>query len=69
MLLSQLFLTGMSTFQLEFHGHADLLHISLPLFNFVTRGAFTNHGDHPAVRRGEFMAGPPSKAWGIGVRL
>ena len=32
-LLSQFFLTGMSTFQSTFHGHADLLHISLPLFN------------------------------------
>ena len=47
-LLSEFFLTGMSACQSKFHGHADLLHISLPLFNFVTRGAFINHGNHPA---------------------
>ena len=47
-LLSQLFLTGMSTCQSIFHDHADLLQISLPLINFVSRGAFTNHGNHPA---------------------
>ena len=47
-LLSQFFLTGMSACQSTFHGHADLLHISLPLFKFVARGAFTNHGNHPA---------------------
>ena len=37
-LLSQFFLTGMSACQSEFHVHADLLHISPPLFNFVTGG-------------------------------
>ena len=47
-LLSQFFLTGMSAFLSEFHRHADLLNISLPLFNFFTRGAFTNHSNHPA---------------------
>ena len=46
-LLSQVFLTGMSACQSTFHGHTDLLHISLPLFNFVARGTFTNHGNHP----------------------
>ena len=34
--------------QPEIHGHVDPLHIYLPLFNFVMRGAFTNHGNHPA---------------------
>ena len=47
-LLSQFLLTGMSAGQYIFHGHADFLHIYLPLFNFVTRVAFTNHGNHPA---------------------
>ena len=47
-LLSQFFCTGMSTCQSTFHGHADLLHISPPLLNFVARGAFANHGNHPA---------------------
>ena len=46
-LLSQFFLTGMSTCHSEFHVHAELLYISLSLFNFVTMGAFTNHGNHP----------------------
>ena len=45
-LLSQLFLKGISACQLEFHGHTDLIYISLPLFNFVTRRAFTNHVNH-----------------------
>ena len=42
----------MSACQSKFHGHADLLHISLPLFNFVARGAFTNHGNHLACPLG-----------------
>ena len=37
----------MSACQSTFHGHADLIHISRPLFNFVERGAFNNHGNHP----------------------
>ena len=64
MLLSQFFLTGMSTFQLEFHGNADLLHISLPLFNFVTRGAFTNHRDHPACPSGGIYGWTPLQGLG-----
>ena len=51
-LLSQFFLTGMSAYQSTFHGHADLLHIFLPLFKFVAMGAFTNHGNHPACPLG-----------------
>ena len=51
-LLSQFFLTGMSACQSIFHGHSDLLHISLLLFNFFARGAFTNHGNHPACPAG-----------------
>ena len=35
-LLSQLFFTGMSACQSIFHGHADLLQISFPLFNFIS---------------------------------
>ena len=51
-LLLQFFLTGMNACQPTFHGHDDLLHIALPLFNFFTRGAFTNHGNHPACPSG-----------------
>ena len=51
-LLLKFFLTGMSVCQSIFHGHADLLHISLPLFNFVTRGVFTNHCNHLACPSG-----------------
>ena len=47
-LLSQFFLTGMSACLSKFYGHEDLLNISLPIFKFVTRGAFNNHGNHPA---------------------
>ena len=53
-LLSQLFLTGISMCLSEFHGHSELLHISVPLFNFVMRGDFTNHGNHPACPSGGF---------------
>ena len=55
-LLYQLFLTGMSVCQLEFHVHADLLHISVPLFNFVTREAFNNHGNYPVCPSGVISA-------------
>ena len=66
-LLSQLFLTGMSACQSTFHGHADLLHISLPLFNFVARGAFTNHGNHPACPSGGIS--PWTSLQGMGDRV
>ena len=55
-LLSQFFLTDMSACLSELHGHTDLLHISPPLFNFVTRGAFTNNGNHPACPSGGIYA-------------
>ena len=51
-LLSHFFLIGMSACQSTFHSHADLLYISPPLFNLVARGAFTNHGNHPACPSG-----------------
>ena len=51
-LLSQFFMTGMIVCMLEFIRQADLLHIYLPLFNFVTRGDFTNHGNHLACTLG-----------------
>ena len=68
-LLSQFFLTGMSACLLEFHGHADLLNISFPLFNFVTRGYFTNHGNHPACPPGGISVWTPYQAWGVGLRM
>ena len=36
----------------ELYVHADLLHMYLPFFNFVTRGAFTNHRNHPTCPLG-----------------
>ena len=51
-LLSQFFLTKIKACQSIFHGHGDLLHISLPIFNFVACGAFTNHGNHLACQSG-----------------
>ena len=65
-LLLQFFLTGMSACQSTFHGHADLLHISLPLFNFVARGAFTNHGKHPTCPPGGIS--PWTSLQGMGDR-
>ena len=55
-LLYQFFLIGMSACLSEFHEHADLLHISLPLFNFVPMGAFIKNGKHPACPLGEISA-------------
>ena len=54
-LLLQFFLTGMSACQSAFHGHTDLLHIFLPIFNIVSRGAFTNHGNHLACPLGGIL--------------
>ena len=56
----------MSSCQSTFHGHADLLHISLPLFNFIARGAFTNHGNHPACPSGGIS--PCTSLQGMGDR-
>ena len=55
-LLLQFFLTGMSACRSEFHGHAENFHISLPLFNFVTRGDYINHDNHPACTLGGISA-------------
>ena len=65
-LLSQFFLTGMSASQSIFHGHADLLQIFLPLFNFVARGDFTNHGNHLACPFGGIS--PWTSLQGMGDR-
>ena len=65
-LLYQFFLTGMSACQSIFHGHSDLLHISLPIFNFVARGAFTNHGNHLACPLGGIS--PWTSLQGMGDR-
>ena len=56
----------MSACQSTFHGHADVLHISLPLFNFVARGAFTNHGNHPDCPSGGMS--PWTSLQGMGDR-
>ena len=63
-LLSQFFLTGMIACLSEFHGHADLLHISFPLFNFFTRGEFTNHINHTVCRLGRISGWTPLKVLG-----
>ena len=54
----------MSSCLSEFHGHADLLQISLHLFNFVTRGAFTNYGNHPARPLGGIYGWTPLQGLG-----
>ena len=69
-LLSQFFLTGVSACQSDFHRHSDLLHIFLPLFNFVTLGAFTNHGNHLACMSGGVSAwASPQGLGGRGASL
>ena len=68
-LLSQFFLTGTSACLLEFHGHADLLHISLPYSTFSQGGTSPITENTWPVLWGAFMSGPTSKAWGVGVRL
>ena len=51
-LMSQLFLTEMSACLSKFHDHADLLHVSLPLFILFMKGAFTNHNNHMSCLSG-----------------
>jgi hypothetical protein len=51
-LLVQYLLSGMATCRREFHGHADLLHVSIPLYNFVAGDRFVNPGENPACPAG-----------------
>ena len=51
-LLVQYLLSGMATCRWEFHGHADLLHVSIPLYNVVAGDRFVNPGENPACPAG-----------------
>ena len=46
--LVQYLMAGMQVFRREFIGHADLLHVFIPLYNFVARDRFTNPEENPA---------------------
>ena len=51
-LLVQYLLSGMNVCRRDFHGHADLLHVSVPLYNFVAGDRFVNPGENPACPAG-----------------
>ena len=51
-LLVQYLMSGMQVCRRDFMGHADLLHVSIPLYNFVAGDRFTNPGDNPACPAG-----------------
>ena len=46
--LVQYLMSGMSVFRCNFLGHADPLHVSIALYNFVAGDRFINPGDDPA---------------------
>ena len=45
-------MSGMEVCRHDFMGHADLLHVSIPLYNFVAGDRFTNPGENPACPAG-----------------
>ena len=48
-LLTQHLQTDLPQCRLKWHGHAEeMLHVSLPLLDFVTKGRFSNIGPDPA---------------------
>ena len=51
-LLVQYLFLGMATCRHDFHGHADLLHASIPLYNLVVGDLFVNPGENPACPAG-----------------
>ena len=44
--LVQYLISGMRVCHQDFMGHADLLHVSIPLYNFVAGDRFTNPGEN-----------------------
>ena len=50
--LVQYLMSSMWVFRQDFMGHANLLHISIPMYNFVTRDRFTNPGENLACPTG-----------------
>ena len=51
-ILVQYLMSGMQICRHDFMGHADLLHVSIPLYNFVAGDRFTNPGENPACPAG-----------------
>ena len=45
----------------DFHGHTNLLHCSVPLYNFVVGNRFINPGGNPCLSRRGCQCGHPSK--------
>ena len=50
--LVQYLMSGMRVYRGYFMGHVDLLHISIPLYNFVAGDRFTNHSENPPCPTG-----------------
>ena len=48
----QYLLSDIATCHHEFHGHADLLYVSIPLYNFVEGDRFLSPGENPAYPLG-----------------
>ena len=51
-LLVQHLMSGMGACRKDFFGHADILHCSVPLYNFVAGDRFVNPGENPACPAG-----------------
>ena len=51
-LLVQHLMAGMGACRKDFFGHADILHCSIPLYNFVAGDRFVNPGENPACPAG-----------------
>ena len=52
MALVQYLMSGMRVYRGYFMRHADLLHISIPMYNFVAGDRFTNPSENPAYPTG-----------------
>ena len=51
-ILVQYSISGMLVYRWDFIGHANLLHVSIPLYNFVAGDRFTNPDENPACPAG-----------------
>lgn len=51
-ILVQYLMSGMQICRHDFMGHTDLLHVSIPLYNFVAGDRFTNPGENHACPAG-----------------
>ena len=52
-LLVQYLMAGMGVCRREFFGHAEIIHCSVTLYNFVAGDRFTNPGENPSCPAGD----------------